>query len=335
MLFGKIFKKNEKEVQNIKVNMKYYSKIAKTVANLEINGKKIKRDIISDVNVRNLSIEEQEKLLCPLPLFKITSILDSTLGQIHKVIFKNEFVYLDKYYLDQDAFNFYKIGVEILKELSYLKLINMELFKIEIVEGKFCCDFCNSGYTIIYKLYYNNLLIIDTKHNGMTEENNCPFLYNLHETDEDNLVINKNIILQLLFEGVKKLFKNKISFNLSEFYNYNDENEQKTVNLENLTRTESFDCCIGLGKGNVYKKAISIYNFFIKKNKNEMILIISNNYVKIKLENNNLNFYDINDFKFGFIKFSDKEKERSKCLNDINIVLGKKFNIVMSESIYK
>lgn len=327
--------KTKKEVKKISVNMKYYSKIAKTIANLEINGKKIKRDIVSDVNVRNLSTKEQKNMLCDIPVFKITSILDSNLGQTHTVVFKNEFVKLENYYLDQDAFNFYKIGVEILKELSYLKLINMELFKIEVIEGNYCCDFCNTGYTIIYKLYYDNLLIIETKHNGISEENNCPFLYNLYETLEENLVINKDIIIQLLFEGLKKLCKNKISFNLSEFFDFNDGNEKKNVNIENLTRIENEDCCIGFGKDNLYKKAISIYKYFLEKNKSEMILIISNNYVKIKIENNNLNFYDINDLNFGAIKFSNEQKERFNCLNHITFILGKRFNIVMSESIYK
>ena len=201
-----------KELNMIDIFFSYFSKVGKTDIKIKIDDKDLNRKIISNVNKEDLS----KLQLCNIPVFKIQSLYDENLTSKHIVEFENNFVNMEDVLLDQDAYSLYKIGLEIIYELNNSKYLEVDKFKIEIEEGAFTCDYCNSGFRSIYYVYYDKKLLFKTKHNNLPEENNCPFLFNLEDSIEENLVVNKNIIIQLLFEALKIKYKNKINFYISE-----------------------------------------------------------------------------------------------------------------------
>lgn len=318
----KIFNKQKKEkvVEKINCFIEYNTSNLNSNIIININKKnnyKFKAVIDNDIN-------EKEKNYCQFPKFEIQTIIENNSdSSYHKVLLSNNFVNLENYYLDQDPFNLYKIGLCILKELSLNNYINLEKISIEAIEKNYLCEYCGTPYKIIYNVYYDKKFIFSTKHNGFYEENNCPFLFNLEETTENNLVLNKDIIAQILFELLKQIYKDKINFYLIENNNKKD--------CENLSRIiNKNDCCIGFGKDNLLNKAINIYKHFENNKKNEMIIIIATNYVKIIKNKNKLNFYDIKNNIFS--EYLIKEN-RHEAINDISIILSKKFNLLMGDKL--
>lgn len=335
-MFLNMFKKKDIKLNKLNVYLTYFLDKGLTNVSFKIN----------DLNVIKNKIKSTisgKHIMGRFPSYKISNILSKDSNTSNYIVsFENKLVKFGDYYLNQDAYNFYKIGIELLIYLSKINVIDFTKFKIEAVECGENCLFCGSRYSSVYKVFYESSLLYETKHNNLHQENNIPFLYNLDTSKENNLIINKDIISQLLFEALKIKFKDQIKFNILEINSYNIHNLNNLMYnfeeyepLENLQRTHSEDCCIGYGKDNIYSKAIKIYNYFYFQSKNEMILIISNKYIKIKLINNSLNFFDIKDELFNELYFDKNEKNRIDVLEDISVILSNKFNVMMDSNIYK
>lgn len=319
-----MFNKFTKEVKSIECKISSNEDYSSLI-DIKINN--LKGSFKSDV-----SEFKNKFLLVPSPKMtkKKTSNGDDSLET--EILFLNEFEQDPSFRYDQDPLNLYKIGNGILKILVDNKFLELSKFKIVYKKGLFNCEYCDSNYKLIYQFYYDSKLIFETKHNGLSEENNCPFLIPSIENDGD-FDFNFNILSELIFEFIKEYYKNKISFAINEkdmfgdTYIYNGQNNlSRTINI--------FDCCIGLGKDSMYNKAIYTYKTLSLLNldsKKTINVIILRKLIKVELNNKLLEFYDVKNEKFAEINnFNFDNEKRFKLINEIALLYTKKFNLVFS-----
>lgn len=315
-----------KDIENINVFLTYFPEFGETNASMSINS-----DNLLTLETSKMS---EDALLCPFPKFQIEKVLKDDYV-FSGVSFENEFLEDDKEFkIDQNPFNYYKLGILVLKKLFENNFIDISKFKIVAKEGQFTCDYCGTSYSFIYSVYYNSVKLFETKHNGRFEENNCPFLYNIIKNENEESSLNKNIISQLLFEALKVKYLDKIKFNIKEAGKFDDGlfNYMDFTNFSDLSRISPDDCCVGYGKDSLYRKSISIYKYFENYDRSEMIQPISHKYVKIIFKNNSLEFYDLSN-QFGVLDFK-KNHLRLNMINNITCILAKKFNLQMDHKVY-
>lgn len=286
-----------------------------------------------------------KNLYSKIPKFSITTIYSNDDSSIfHKVLFENKFTSVEGNYLNQSAFNYYKIGVELIEYLSSKNLIKISDFMIDLIDLHSTCSYCETEYRLKYDVFYKGELLFSTSHNGINGENNCPFLLTVDdELHDENYTINPNVIQQLLFEAIKVLLKGKLNFYICENNSIKNKKELNCyrqriienlstdnfkINFHQLSRIQEDDCCIGKGKDGVFKKAINVYKTILeKKDLKSLNFIFMNNLFRIEFNENSAKFLDLKNNCFGEIKdFNYDYHNRIKMMDNIAYILAKQYN---------